>query len=223
MGNILGSTHSTPVTVTMASLANQDPENITYIVASKLSLKPRSGFMSNKTTNLTHLMKLVLLTKEHPETLEIIRSYIAQNPEELEKRSSSGWTPLLLAVANSSNGDGSSSLDTVKLLLECGANVNSTSKDFPSALIVACRYAGTTSDLETVTTLCEHKNMNMHQKYIKNVWGLNTYPCNALSYAVYTDKPNIDVINFLIKCGIRQDMYIERDLEALQRAYLINK
>lgn len=209
----MGSTNSTNNiihTVTFDSLTKHTLTT-TYSFARKL----KSAYIQPlyKSRGMTHLMLLVLLTKEHPDLLPTIEDYIKHHPKELEKLNGAGWTPLMLAVANTQS---CSSLETVELLLNCGANVNHTGNK-KTPLMIACAYAGTTSSFETVKLLCDNPNINInayYQAYHDNVM-------TALSFAVYTEKPNIDVVNLLIQLGIRKSKYMDKDILMLQHSYMI--
>ena len=69
------------------------------------------------------------------------------------------WNSLLLS---SSYTRTTSSLDTVKLLIENGADINIKEKDGWTALMLACRNSNTESSLETVKLLLENgANVNL--------------------------------------------------------------
>lgn len=71
-----------------------------------------------KCAGFTFLHKLVLLTKKYPELNNVIRSV---NPEEINKVNENGWSALFLEILNNT---ALSSMKTIKLLLELGADVN---------------------------------------------------------------------------------------------------
>lgn len=71
--------------------------------------------------NFTYLMKLVLLTKHNKDAFCILSEYIKNNKYEVNTQNSERWTALTLACRNL-NTD--STMDTVKLLLDNGANPN---------------------------------------------------------------------------------------------------
>jgi ankyrin repeat protein len=82
----------------------------------------------------------------------------------INQQNNEGWSPLILACKNSSY---SSNNDTVKLLLENGADVNMTNKDGISALIFASRYSASSSNNDTVKILLKNgANVNYSIDYM---------------------------------------------------------
>ncbi|AYV81996.1 MAG: hypothetical protein Homavirus1_26 [Homavirus sp.] len=177
-----------PQPVTLESLSNNNT-NTSYLITDYKWNQHSKG--------LTYLMKLVLLTNKNPELVYDIEDVVNDNPAELHKKNRIGWTPLMLAVANTTT---MSSIETVKKLLELGANPNSTSYKKLSPLMVAVYNYGYGSDLETIKLLCSLQNIRInqyHYKYINNTVIVE----NALTYAVNGLKKDIKVIDYLIKNG----------------------
>ena len=71
-------------------------------------------------TDNTSLMKLVLLTGEHPEIYDYLEKRIHLFKDEIYYRNSENWTALSIAIANSKT---KSSIETVRLLLEADADI----------------------------------------------------------------------------------------------------
>lgn len=208
-----------PLNVTYESLSCADPKAV-YVMRDVNDPRRKNYYqyyrIPHKSAGMTFLMKCVLLTKERPELLDRIRDYVTRHPDQLNKKNKKGWTPLMIAVANTNV---SSSLETVKLLLELGANVNRQSSTSLSPLVIACYLAGTTSNFETVKMLCEDRNIKIHQscRFIDNRMD-DSY--NALTFALQGDNPNINVINYLIQRGVKKDMWIDdNQIARLQRSY----
>ena len=66
-------------------------------------------------------MKLVLLTKMHKKAISLIEELLSANPDTIDQRNNKGLTALMIAVCNV---DTCSTENTVKLLIDMGANVN---------------------------------------------------------------------------------------------------
>ena len=114
-----------------------------------------------KSKKFTHLHKCVMKTREYPILNEYINLYIKQNPNEIDKKNEEGWTALMLASRNSKIN---SSEETVKILLEHGANVNIQNNFGVTALMFASRYSKNNSSKETVKILLEHgANVNFQE------------------------------------------------------------
>jgi hypothetical protein len=165
---------------------------------------------------MTYLMKLVMLTNEHPDLLETISDYCKANPRELSQTNSIGWSPLMLAVANSTT---CSTLETVELLLNLGANVNGNrGRHNMRPIILAIHYAGDSSSLETFNLLCSKNDIH----YNCYAPGFLIAPVNLMSIAIYNRKPNIYIINHLMTHSRYDDSYnyASQRISCLQRAHL---
>lgn len=211
---------SVPKMVTVDDLLVTDDNNIIYRVANKIKVSDYPLIKSTHSKGMTYLMKLVLLTKENPRFLEEIETHVTNNPMSLEETNHKGWTPLMIAAANTNTV---SSVETVAKLIELGANYNANKTMFKkhrlSPLMVAVAYAGTTSNFETVKLFCEQPKLKKHEKY---------YQKNAMDYthlyvvgfAVFTVNPSVEVINYLIEKGFYCGN-VEDKILALQNAYNI--
>lgn len=223
----MGTAHSTekekPLTVSIDSLSHNNP-NTLYKITDDSWIVGKAGI---KAKNLTYLMKLILLTKEEPKLLYDIVDHIKDNPAELHKRCSKRWTPLMISIANSNsnsnsntgNSTSSTTIDTVKKLLELGANPNSTTLHIMSPLMVAtyCK------NLEAVKLLCDHKDIKINQfhNYIFKSSG-ESKMMTALSYAISAINPDINIINYLIKLGARVSYEEDIQIMILQNIYIID-
>ena len=115
-----------------------------------------------KSTGFTSLMYLFYHTRDHPEYLEQIKYISDNNPEELDKQNDSGWTALMISCRNSNS---TSTLDTVKLLLEYHPDVNLCDKYKCSILLYALVFSDNDSHPETCKLLLKHgANVNIIDK-----------------------------------------------------------
>ena len=115
-----------------------------------------------KSEGVTHLIKLVLCTKNNRDAHIIIKGIIENEQEEINKQSTEGWTALMIACRNS-NTD--SSIETIKLLLECpNIDVNKQNNEGWTALMLACRYSNIYSNIETIKLLLENINTDINKQ-----------------------------------------------------------
>jgi hypothetical protein len=191
------------------NLEQNDRDTIYQCVAGK------EIFLPVVAKSMTHLMKLVLLTREHPDLLTTISAHIANHPDELEMQNSKGWTALSLAVANSCS---CSTIDTVKLLLNLGANVNG-GKIKP--IMVAALYAGSSSSSETFFLLCDQPNIDYTVTY-RSSWGIFSFHSYMMRFAVWSEPPDILIIHHLIRKGCGTNGYDNR-IATIQRMETLKK
>ena len=188
MGNSRSKNHEN--FVTQDSLGKNDPKTKYKVVNDSINTYYHTGYKSNYSKNLTYLMKLILLTNKYPEYNDNIRTYITDNKNEVNKSTKNAWTPLKLAVANCGK-NGFSSLETVNILLENGADPNFCGKVRYgyglTPLDTAAYYSGTTGCFEAVKLLYELSK--------------NIRAGNVLMYATYGKKTNIDTINYFLEKG----------------------
>lgn len=90
-----------------------------------------------RSCGFTLLMKLVLLTNKNKDAVTLIKKIINQDQNIIDKKNSSGYTALMLAIANSYT---CSTENTVKILVDAGANVNLQNKCGVSTLGFALSY-----------------------------------------------------------------------------------
>jgi ankyrin repeat protein len=164
----------------------------------------------------TQLIRLVKGSKADLNALTNIRAFIANNPKIINTYDARGYTPLMHALSRC-GPNGSSSMDTVRLLLEMGADPNFACKEFwMNPLTVAAHNAGDHGCHEAVVLLCQLPKIDVNQQ----VWHDDDLG-NALSYAVYCERPNVTTINYLIRRGVVIPHW--RDfasrITALQNAY----
>ena len=111
----------------------------------------------------THLHKCVMKTGKYPFLNQYIDIYLSLNPQVIDEQNEEGWTALMLSARNSRTD---SSEETVKLLLEYGANVDIQEKDGWTALIMAARYSRTDSSEKTVKIILEYgANVDIQDEY----------------------------------------------------------
>lgn len=169
-------------------------------------------------TNMTYLMKLVLLTKDNPNLIDTTMiEHIKENKNEIHKINSNGWTPLMLAICNV---DSVSSVKTVKRLLEYGASPNSYSDKMISPLMIAA-YIG---NIEVVKMLCNHKDIILNQIYYNSCKSSGRVSSeNALSYALYSSNNDIQLINYLVLQGVQVRYECQIPLLLVQNANMLKE
>ena len=112
-----------------------------------------------KSKGLTHLMKLVLCAKNNDECFEMIKKIIKNNPEEINRQCTKGWTPLAIACRNNNT---CSSIEVVRLLLDqSDIDINKQGYGGQTALIMACRNS---NNVETVKMLLSHPNIDVNKQ-----------------------------------------------------------
>lgn len=89
----------------------------------------------SQTNGFTKLMVLVLNTSKYPELNEQIPLYI----DDINKQNCRSQTALILACRNCMTD---STVDTVKILIECGANLNVQDDEGWTALMHVVRMVG---------------------------------------------------------------------------------
>lgn len=98
------------------------------------------------------LMKAVYMTNKIPKLNDLIIDYIKTNPSELNKKRSDGRTALIRASVNSKF---KSTEQTIKILIDVGADLNIQDNDGWSALMFAARYSNINSTEQTVKILID--------------------------------------------------------------------
>ena len=78
---------------------------------------------------------------------EIIEEHIKKNNNEINEKNSKGWTALMIA-ARCSNYN--SNIETVKLLLDYGADINLFENQGRTVLMLAARYSNSCNNIETI-------------------------------------------------------------------------
>ena len=107
------------------------------------------GITAITSREFTPLMYLVINTNEYPELNQLIGNF----KDSINDKNEIGFTALMLAAVNCHDR---SSIETVKVLLEHGADVNLVDNEGWSALMMAVRYSNTDSSIETVRLLIEN-------------------------------------------------------------------
>ena len=143
-----------------------------------------------KSKDLTHLMKLVLCTRNNEKAFNIIKSITKDKSDEINKQNTKGCTTLILACRNSNT---ESNIETVKLLLEDpNIDINIHNNDGYTALMVACRNSNTDSNIETVKLLLENPKINVN-KQTNNGWTALMIACNYSN-----TRSNIETVKLLL-------------------------
>ncbi len=111
-----------------------------------------------QSSGFTILMHIVMHTRQHPELLDLIPKYI----DKINEKNTNGWSELMLASLNSRTD---STEDTVKMLLDHGADMDLQENDGWAALMLASRYSRTDSTEDTVKMLLDHgADVNLQEK-----------------------------------------------------------
>ncbi len=143
-----------------------------------------------KSKGFTKLIKWVLLTKKHPFLEKKIKSYLKKHPEEINKQNEEGHTALMLA---SFNTNVCSTENTVKILIDGGADLNLQDKFGQSPFSACLPYIGNDSTENTVNILLEAKiDLN-----IQSIYG-NT----VLMHIIFCHNGPENIIKMLIEEGI---------------------
>jgi len=103
-------------------------------------------------TGMTLPMKWVLLTKKHDELHEQLKKYFKLFPEKINQKNVKGYTVLHIAVSNTKTH---STEQTVKLLIDLGADVNSVNNNGYTSLVFASAYCADDSTEQTVKILLD--------------------------------------------------------------------
>ena len=116
---------------------------------------------NKKCNHFSKIMFLIIHVNSIPNGHAILRNYVSTNKNEVNNKNSEGWTALHIAAINSNKY----SLETVKLLLDNGADINLTTVIGSTALMLATAYSNKGSSLETVRLLLENgTNVNLATK-----------------------------------------------------------
>lgn len=120
-----------------------------------------------RVNGLTGLMKYCLLVKAYPQIYDKIKELISNNANEINSQTDNGCTALMIAVRHSGKH---STEETVKLLIESGANLDLHNNNGWTALMLAAESSNTDSTEETVRLLIKNTQIitkNMLTKIIK--------------------------------------------------------
>jgi ankyrin repeat protein len=144
---------------------------------------------TTSSTGFTPLMKLVMLTNEHP----FLNEYISRHVDIINSKNTKGWTALMLACKNSNR---TSSLDTIKILLKYGADVNLQSYNDRTALIYAAGCSNFDSSVETVRLLINNgADVNISGD---DGW---TALMHASRYSNADEDSNLETVRILLDSG----------------------
>ena len=203
-----------------------------------------------KTKGFTQLMMYAATgnhtaIKHHFETLKSVKESQLIN-HIINQQNDLGWTPLMIACRNSSTY---SNIETVKILLENGADVNIQNCWKSTSLSIACTHLNNDSNMETVRLLLEYKaNPNLvddlgrtplmfvcrcssdnHdiqtiQLLLENGANVDTqdyYDSTTLMYAAYGSKndSNLEIIQLLLKYGANVNIMNMYKRTAFTKAY----
>jgi len=113
-----------------------------------------SVFGSFRDSNLSDLHRFVMMTHHNPGMNNIVKILINLYPNSLNHKSSNGHTPLMLACKYANKF---SSFETVRLLVEAGADIDIRNKAGYSAIMIAAENTGEYSNIQVVQYLIERR------------------------------------------------------------------
>jgi ankyrin repeat protein len=140
--------------------------------------------------------------------VEEMKELLENKQYDVDFQDDTKWTALMYAASYS---NATSNIETVKLLLESGANVNLQNDTNSTALMIAARYSNTTSNLETVKFLLESgANVNIQ----------NDYGWTALMLAARNSNTNsnIETVKLLLESGANVNLQNDTNSTALMMA-----
>lgn len=150
-----------------------------------------------KATIKNDLFQLILTVKENPESLNLIKNMIDEDPRLVTIQDINGYTALMIACLNTRD---LSSIGTVQLLIDSGSNLEMVDGLGHSALMYASTHSNNTSTIETVKLLIDSgANVN---NYI-------VYGCSCESALMHAsmntnntnNTSNIETVKLLIDSG----------------------
>jgi len=123
--------------------------------------------------------------------IDTIRLLLAEGYDINDRQNEWYSTPLMFAVQNS---NGTSSIETVRFLLDHGANINVANGSGNTALFFAALYSNSTSSIETVKLLLEY-GANV------NVFTTNRYTPLMLAVKYSNTTSSNETIRVLLEAG----------------------
>ena len=156
----------------------------------------------------TKLMKLVMMTGKKPELIFIIKNMIINDKNIIDIKNEKGWTALMLAVRNSNTN---SNVETIKLLIKYGANLNLQTNDDYSALMLATMYSNTDSNIETIKILV-NTGLNLN---LQNINGSTALMMAARSS---NTTSNLETVKILLDVGANINLRNNNGWSALMGA-----
>jgi ankyrin repeat protein len=153
-----------------------------------------------KSRGFTLLMKLVLLTRKHPELLEYIKILINNNKDIINQKNEKGWTSLILVARNSRTY---STENTLRLLIDdARTDVNLQDNKGWTALMTAAKNSNTDSTENTIKMLLDDARTDVN---LQDNGGLT-----ALMIAVrYSSRDSIENIIKMFIDDARMDVDLQ--------------
>lgn len=145
-------------------------------------IKYKNAFF-NYEKGVTRLMLLVLFLHKHHKITNIIKEYIKEIPEEINKISKNYWNALDICIAISKDDF---YIEAVKILLNGGADVNQVDNYGCVSLHIAASY----SNLLMAKLILEYDGINIKDS-------TNSYPVDLCSDKIKFNKilDNITLLN----------------------------
>ena len=141
----------------------------------------------------TLLMKLVLLTRKYEEAKNIIRKLLNNNPDIINIKNGCGMTALMLAALNINN---CSTDDTIKILVDAGANLNLQDDEGTTALMMVTMNDNNSNVVSTIQILIDAgANLNLQKNNGVTVLGI-------VLRNIINESGDIRIVKILIDAGI---------------------
>lgn len=160
-----------------------------------------------KTAGFTFLMKLVLCAKQFPESTDIMKQIIKTDPEQKDKKNNHGCTALMIACINND-------IETVKLLIDAGCNLNLQNNDNITALMYYLDCLSGDDELKIAEMLlCAGCNTDLQDD------------CGMTALMYVIENPNYNknlktkAIEMLINAGCNLDIQDNEGMSALMHLF----
>lgn len=184
----------------------------------------------------TKLMGLVIHGND-PHMIYVILSLIAEDKAAINAKNDIGWTPLMLAAANTAS---KYMISIIKLLIKNGANVNDRSADGCTALMHIAYDSNHKYSIDAIKILlangadinlhdnegftaliyaCDYCETNSNIETVKvlldNNAKVNASDNTGYTALMYVENQNIDIVNLLIGAGANVNQCDNRGYTAL--------
>lgn len=160
-----------------------------------------------KSCYCTRMMYLLINLQEFG--LSIFEAYVKSHPEELSKLNFKGWSALAIAVRNA--GWQKDYLTAALILIEAGANPNSTDEDGYTPLMIAASYARFESSIDLMHLLLDRgADPNIKSKRGWSALMLATCYCN--------EDSSLEAVKILLERGADIELRDAKNFSALSIA-----
>ncbi len=181
----------------MEHMINQFNDECIYTAPDPNKLYRMNNQPVNANKGWTKLMKWTMLTKKHPILEKKIKNYLKKHPEEINKQNDIGWTALMMACYASNI---CSTENTVKILIDAGANLDLQKKNGWTALMLASSNSKIDSTEKTVEMLIK----NGANLYLKDINGSTAFDNACKNIGTFSSK---NTAKLLLLAEINQETY----------------